>query len=49
MLYAAQKSNLAFILNVVIDAEKNIINAFAGDSEKAHRKGCEFLLELSKG
>ncbi|MTI47085.1 MAG: nickel-dependent lactate racemase [Firmicutes bacterium] len=48
MLYAAKKANLAFILNVVINAEKEIINAFAGDGEKAHRAGCEFLLELSK-
>ncbi|MGE5627462.1 MAG: nickel-dependent lactate racemase [Solirubrobacterales bacterium] len=48
MLYAAEKSKLAFILNVVIDSEKRVINAFAGHSEKAHLKGCEFVMELSK-
>jgi len=48
MLYAAEKSNLAFILNVVINSEKKVIKAFAGHSEKAHLKGCEFVMELSK-
>ena len=48
MLYGAEKANLAFILNVVINAEKDIISAFAGHSSKAHRAGCEFVLELSK-
>lgn len=48
MLYAAQKANLAFILNVVIDSNKNIINAFAGDSAKAHLTGCEFVLDIAK-
>jgi len=45
MLYAAQKANLAFILNVVINANKKVINAFAGHSEKAHFKGCKFISE----
>ena len=31
MVYAGRTAKLAFILNVVIDAEKHIINAFAGD------------------
>jgi nickel-dependent lactate racemase len=48
MLYAAEKSKLAFILNVVINTEKKVIKAFAGHSEKAHLKGCEFVMELSK-
>ena len=48
MLYAAKVAKLAFILNVVIDGEKKIINAFAGDSNEAHLKGCEFVLNLSK-
>ncbi|MVX66613.1 nickel-dependent lactate racemase [Clostridium chromiireducens] len=47
MLYAAEKSNLAFILNVVIDENKNIINAFAGDSKLAHEEGCKFVMDLS--
>ena len=32
-----------FILNVVLDAKKNIIKAVAGDVTKAHRAGCAFL------
>lgn len=48
MLYAAEKSKLAFILNVVINSEKKIINAVAGHSQFAHEKGCQFVLDLSK-
>lgn len=48
MLYAAEKAKLAFILNVVIDSQKKVIKAFAGHREKAHEKGCEFVVELSK-
>lgn len=48
MLYAAEKAKLAFIINVVIDSEKKVINAFAGHREKAHQTGCEFVLDLSK-
>ena len=48
MLYAAAQAKLAFILNVVIDAKKKVIAAFAGDSEKAHVKGCEFVLNMSQ-
>ncbi|WP_291637079.1 nickel-dependent lactate racemase, partial [Clostridium sp.] len=47
MLYAAKEAKLAFILNVVIDSEKNVINAFAGDSELAHNEGCKFVMELA--
>lgn len=43
MLYAAKASKLAFILNVALDKDKKIISAFAGDSEFAHNKGCEFV------
>lgn len=48
MLYAAAQAKLAFILNVVINAKKQVIAAFAGDSEKAHVKGCEFVLNMSQ-
>jgi len=47
MLYAARQAKLAFILNVVIDSNKNVINAFAGDSELAHVEGCKFVMELA--
>ncbi|NLJ33399.1 MAG: nickel-dependent lactate racemase [Firmicutes bacterium] len=48
MLYAAQRAGLSFILNVVLDGKKRIINAFAGDSERAHAKGCNYVMELSQ-
>jgi nickel-dependent lactate racemase len=47
MLYAAEAAGLEFILNVVIDAEKKVINAFAGHREKAHLKGTEFVDSLA--
>lgn len=43
MIYAAKAAKLAFIVNVVINAEKEAIFAVAGDVDEAHRKGCEFL------
>lgn len=48
MLYAAEKAKLAFILNVVLNKEKKIINAFAGDCREAHEEGCNFVREVSK-
>jgi len=45
MLYAARKANLAFICNVVIDADKKVVCAVAGDVDLAHKKGREFLLD----
>lgn len=43
---AAAALGIDFILNVVLDAHKNIVCAVAGDSVKAHREGCRFLEEL---
>lgn len=48
MLFAANVANLAFILNVVINSEKEIISAYAGDPSKAHNEGCKFVAELAK-
>jgi nickel-dependent lactate racemase len=48
MLYAARKAGLDFICNVVINAEKEVVYAVAGDCDLAHRKGCEFLLSKCK-
>jgi nickel-dependent lactate racemase len=47
MLFAAEKANLAFILNVVIDKDKKIIHAVSGHSKFAHEEGCKFVTELS--
>lgn len=46
MIFAAETVKLKFILNVVINSEKEIINAFAGHYNKAHLKGCEFVRDL---
>jgi len=48
MIWAAKKAKLAFIVNVVIDANKKAIFSVAGDAEEAHKKGCEFLSSLCK-
>jgi nickel-dependent lactate racemase len=47
MIFAAKAANLAFILNVVLGGDKRIIAAFAGDADRAHRRGCDFLAELA--
>lgn len=46
MLWAAKQAKLAFIVNVVIDQDKNPIFAVAGDVEQAHAEGCKFLSGL---
>lgn len=48
MLFAAKKAKLSFIFNVVLNSNKRIINAFAGDYVKSHEKGCEFLQSLAE-
>lgn len=47
MVYAAQEARLAYIVNVVLDADKKVIKAFAGHFDQAHRAGCEFLAQLA--
>jgi len=46
MVWAARAAGLKFIVNVVINSEKKAIYAVAGDAERAHEKGCEFLSGL---
>jgi len=46
MVWAAKKAKLAFIVNVVLNSEKEPIFAVAGDFEMAHKKGTEFLSSL---
>lgn len=43
MLWAAKKAKLQFVVNVVLNSEKETIYAVAGDVEQAHKKGTEFL------
>jgi nickel-dependent lactate racemase len=47
IVYAARAAKLAFILNVLLDEDKKIIAAFAGDTDAAHREGCNFLKGLA--
>ncbi len=46
MLWAAEKAKLSYVVNVVLNAEKKVIYAVAGDTFEAHKKGTEFLSEL---
>ncbi|MBQ9079907.1 MAG: nickel-dependent lactate racemase [Clostridia bacterium] len=48
MKWAARQAGLAYIVNVVIDADKKVIFATAGDMEEAHAAGCEFLAGLCR-
>lgn len=47
MIYAAKKAGVDFILNVILDSDKKIINAVAGDVNDAHLEGCKFMDQLS--
>ena len=48
MLFAARQAKLAFILNVVLDQNKRIAAAFAGDLAEAHERGCRFVLDHAR-
>jgi nickel-dependent lactate racemase len=43
MLYAARAARLDFIVNVVINSEKEVIYSVAGDCDLAHQEGRKFL------
>ena len=43
MLYACRVARLAFICNVVINAQKEVVYAVAGDADLAHIAGRDFL------
>lgn len=45
---AASMLSIDYIVNVVLDEDKQIIKAVAGDPTKAHREGCRFLDKLYK-
>jgi len=47
MVYAAHAAGLKFIVNVVLDGDRNVIASFAGGLEPAHEKGCEFIESLA--
>ena len=45
MLFAAHQAGLKFILNVLIDEQKRVIDAYAGDLDQAHAAGCARSLQ----
>lgn len=45
MLYAARAAHLAFICNVVVSAAHEVLFAVAGDCDRAHVAGRNFLLQ----
>jgi nickel-dependent lactate racemase len=45
MAFAAERTGLAFILNVCLNEHKQIVRAYAGDAFSAHAKGCAFVAE----
>lgn len=46
MLWAARQAGLAFICNVVLNSQHQVLAAFAGDMDAAHRAGCRYLEDL---
>ena len=46
MLWAAKTAKLAYVVNVILNSEKKVIYAVAGEVEAAHKKGTDFLLSL---
>ncbi len=43
MIYAAKTAGLRYIVNVVLNADKKVVAAYAGDVDEAHLAGCEFV------
>ncbi|MBQ8836226.1 MAG: nickel-dependent lactate racemase [Clostridia bacterium] len=43
MIWAARQAKLAYIVNVVLNEDKKVVYAVAGDVERAHEAGCDFL------
>ncbi len=46
MLWAAEKAGLQYVVNVVLNAEKEVIFATAGAPKAAHKVGTDFLSSL---
>jgi len=47
MVFAARTAGLGYIVNVVLDEDKRIIAAYAGDPYEAHAEGCRFVARRS--
>lgn len=47
MIFAAKAAGLSYVLNVVLNENKEVIAAFAGDPVEAHQKGCEIVANIA--
>ena len=43
MVAASKMAHQKYIVNVIIDADKKVVHAVAGDAIEAHAAGCKFL------
>ncbi len=43
MIAASEMAHQTYIVNAIIDADKKVVHAVAGDAIKAHEEGCRFL------
>lgn len=43
MIAASKMAHQKYIVNVIIDADKKVVHAVAGDAIEAHAAGCKFL------
>lgn len=43
MVAAARMAQLRYVVNVVLDSDKKVVAAVAGDAIEAHRAGCDYL------
>ncbi len=48
MVDAARQAKLQYIVNVIIDEDKKVVAAYAGNYVTAHRAGCDFLKDYCK-
>ena len=48
MAFAAREAKLAFILNVLLDGDKRIVAAVAGDAHEAHEVGCALCGKMTR-
>ena len=47
MAAAAKLAKLRYIVNVLLDGEKRVIHAVAGEPEEAHREGCRIMGQMA--
>lgn len=48
MATAAKMAKLRYIVNVLLDGDKRVIHAVAGDPDSAHREGCRVMGQMAR-